>query len=128
MTKRQEINDRWCSLKHSLRILRLKSSAMEILKRVKQSDVLAAILFTLLIARVIEQPIREAPVAYAIGGLQISSINYADDIAVVNQHDTAQLQHFIDSLAVNSKSIGLNINTKKTNSFSISKNKEPLNI
>ena len=42
--------------------------AIEILKGVKQGDVLAAVLFILLIAGVIEQSISEAPVVYPTGG------------------------------------------------------------
>ena len=93
----------------------------------KRGALLAAILLILLITGVIEQSIREAPAGYSIGGLQISTLSYADDIAAINQH-IGQLQHFIDRLAFNSKSVGLNINIKKERSFSTSRNEEPMNL
>ena len=86
---------------------------MKILKGVKQGDILAAILFCIIVASIILLSEEECDTGFSIGGQILSNLSYADDIAVMS-HDRVKLHKLIDALAKHAKNIGLSINISKT--------------
>ena len=104
------------------------SRNISIEKGVKQGDMLSAILFCIVLADVILKTEQQCPDSgFSIGGLILSNLAYADDIALINR-DIPNLQSFVNSLATNAKEIGLEINLKKTECMTTAKYQPRLNI
>ena len=96
---------------------------IKILKGVKQGDILAAILFCILLATVILKTEEECQSGYRIGGHNISDVGYADDIAAISDSEE-KLQEYIRILETNAAEVGLMINIEKTKSFTTEKDKQ----
>ena len=86
---------------------------VDILKGVKQGDVLSAILFCIVIASIISKANSDCNSGYSIGGKLISDLSYADDIAAINSSEE-KLQQFVDCLVKYSAEVGLFVNASKT--------------
>ncbi len=96
---------------------------INVLKGVKQGDVLSAILFCVVIAAILQQVEEECSSGVTMGGHLISNLSYADDIAVIS-NSVNGLQEYLDALSHHSSLVGLHINVGKTKCMSI--DKEPL--
>ena len=96
---------------------------IEILKGAKQGDILAALLFCILLATVILKTEEETKSGFKIGGHIISNISFADDIAATNENEQ-NLQTYIDRLEANAAEVGLIISKEKTKTFSTEKGKD----
>ena len=103
------------------------SRHIDILKGVKQGDILSAILFCIVIASIILKTESVCSSGFSIGGYLLSNLGYADDIAVLN-NSSVNIQQYIDTLTQNAKEVGLFINVKKTKCMSTNKNKQPINL
>ncbi len=99
---------------------------INILKGVKQGDVLSAVLFCVVIASIIQKADEECPTGTSIGGHLISNLSYADDIAILSS-SVDGLQKYLNALSHQSSLVGLHINVKKTKCMSIDK-KAPENL
>ena len=86
---------------------------INILKGVKQGDVLSAILFCLVISVITYKAFHNKNYGLPIGGTKWSDLSYADDLAVVAE-DKAQLIEMMENLAKESAYFGLKINFSKT--------------
>ena len=86
---------------------------INILKGVKQGDVLSAILFCLVISVITYKAFNNKNYGLPIGGILWSDLSYADDLAVVAENK-AQLVEMIEKLAEESAYFGLKINFSKT--------------
>ena len=86
---------------------------INILKGVKQGDVLSAILFCLVISVITYRAFNNKNYGLSIGGILWSDLSYADDLAVVAENK-AQLVEMIEKLAEESAHFGLKINFSKT--------------
>ena len=95
---------------------------IEILRGVKQGDILAPLLFCIVIAAVIYKTEEATKLCtagedkysgYSIGGEVISNLGYADDLAITNS-DKQKLQEFLDNFTKYASDVGLQINIKKT--------------
>ena len=73
------------------------SRAVEILKGVKQGDVLSALLFSIVIAAIISKAESDCESGYSIGGHLLYNLAYADDIAAINSTQSL-LQEFLDCI------------------------------
>ncbi len=100
---------------------------INILKGVKQGDVLSAILFCIVIAAIQQQVEEECNSGISMGGHLISNLSYADDIAVVSD-SVDELQKYLDSLSYHSSKVGLKINVAKTKCMSITKEPHQLQL
>ena len=103
------------------------SRSIQILRGVKQGDVLAAILFILLLADVIRNTNMEISTGYTVGGVCISNLSYADDIAAMND-SIFELQRYVNSLTKHAAEVGLGINIGKTKSLTTDKSNPTMNI
>ena len=103
------------------------SRLIDIMKGVKQGDILSAILFCVVLAAVILKTEEENSTGFSIGGQIISNLSYADDIAAINT-DINELQDFINRLAANAKEVGLEINLDKTECMTTDKTQQSLGI
>ena len=103
------------------------SQPVNILKGVKQGDILSAILFCIVIASIINKTESSCNSGFSIGGHLLSNLGYADDIAILNNSEI-EIQKFIDILSKNAEEVGLFINVSKTKCMSTHKNKQPLNL
>ena len=95
------------------------SKPVNILKGVKQGDVLSAILFCIVIASIIIKA-EDCGTGYTIGGRILSNLTYADDITLMNKSER-ELQHFLDCLVKYSSEVGLFINVSKTECMTTAK-------
>ena len=100
---------------------------INIMKGVKQGDILAALLFCIVVASIILKTEEECDTGYPIGGQIISNLSYADDIAAMS-HDSHKLQEYVNILARHAEEVGLYINVSKTNCMSTAKVNKTLNI
>ena len=89
------------------------SRCVDILKGVKQGDVLSAILFCIIIAALVLQVENECTSGFSIGGHTLSNLSYADNIAVIS-NSRCELQTFLHLLAKYAAEVGLKINVSKT--------------
>ena len=89
------------------------SRCVDILKGVKQGDVLSAILFCIVIAALVLQVENECTSGFSIGGHTLSNLSYADDIAVIS-NSRCELQIYLHPLAKYAAEVGLKINVSKT--------------
>ena len=103
------------------------SRHFDILKGVKQGDILSAILFCIVIASIIYKTESSCNSAFSIGGHLLSNLGYADDIATLN-YSELEMQKYIDTLAKNAEEVGLFINVSKTKCMTTNKNNQPLNL
>ena len=71
------------------------SRFVDIKKGVKQGDMLSAILFCVALAAVLFKTEEVCGSGFSIGGIDISNLSYADDIALLNEC-SLKLQHFVD--------------------------------
>ena len=104
-----------------------ESRFVDIKKGVKQGDMLSAILFCVALAAVMLKTEEVCKSGFSIGGITLSNLSYADDIALLNEC-SLKLQEFVNELAKNAKEIGLEINLKKTECMSTAKLQPDLNI
>ncbi len=104
-----------------------KTRRINILKGVKQGDVLSAILFCIVIAAIQQQVEEECNSGISMGGHLISNLSYADDIAVVS-NSVDGLQKYLDALSYHSSQVGLHINVAKTKCMSITKEPQQLQL
>ena len=88
---------------------------------------LISVLFCVALAAVLFKTEEACGSGFSIGGIDISNLSYADDIALLNEC-SLKLQHFVDELAKNAKEIGLEINLKKTGCMSTNKLQQDLNL
>ena len=100
---------------------------VNILKGVKQGDVLSAILFCIVIASIIRKTDAVCNSGYSIGGHLLSNLGYADDIAAVNS-SSQEMQKYVNILAENAEEVGLYINISKTKCMTTNKSNDPFNI
>jgi hypothetical protein len=103
------------------------SRFVDIMRGVKQGDILSAILFCVVLAAVILKTEEENNTGFSIGGQILSNLSYADDIAAINT-DITNLQDFINRLAANAKEVGLEINLGKTVCMTTDKTQPNLGI
>ena len=103
------------------------SRSVDILKGVKQGDVLSAILFCIVIASIIHKTESICNSGFSIGGHLLTNLGYADDIEILND-SSQEMQKYIDNLATNAEEVGLSTNISKTKCMSTNKFKEPFNI
>ena len=103
------------------------SRHVNILKGVKQGDILSALLFCIVIASIILKTEEECNSGFSIGGQLLSNLSYADDIAAVNS-SSQELQKYLHALARHSAEVGLFVNVSKTKCMSTDKNNQPLNL
>ena len=103
------------------------SRSVNILKGVKQGDILSAILFCIVVASIINKTESSCNSGYSIGGHLLSNLAYADDIATLN-NSVIEMQKYIDTLAKNAEEVGLYINISKTKCMTTDKNKPQLNL
>ena len=97
------------------------SRAVQILKGVKQGDILSAILFCIVIAAIISKAESDCKSGFSIGGHLLSNLSYADDIAAINQ-SPKDLQAFLDCIVKYSAEVGLFLNISKTECMSTDQN------
>lgn len=90
------------------------SRFIDILKGVKQGDILSAILFCVLLAAILYDI--EGNYGYPIAGHQISNFGYADDLALIDDN-FERLQEFINKFCETAEKAGLSINVSKTQAF-----------
>lgn len=75
--------------------------------------VLSPLLFNLYSEAIFREVLEEKEMGIRVNGLWINNIRYADDtLLIVDNID--DLQHPVDAMGQHSKSMGLNINVKKT--------------
>ena len=103
------------------------SRFVNILKGVKQGDILSALLFCIIVASIILKTEEECNTGFSIGGQLLSNLSYADDIAAINNNHV-KLQLFIDSLAKHAAEVGLFINIAKTKCMTTAKSNKILNL
>ena len=103
------------------------SRLVDIKKGVKQGDMLSAVLFCVALASVLFQTETSCHSGFSVGGVIISNLGYADDIALTNSCPM-KLQEFINEFSKNAQEIGLQINFSKTVSMSTEKAQSPLHI
>ena len=103
------------------------SRFVKILKGVKQGDILAAILFCIIVASIILLSEEECDTGFSIGGQILSNLSYADDIAAMS-HNRVMLQKFIDALSKHAKNVGLSINISKTKCMTTDKIDKKLSL
>ena len=111
---------------------------INILRGVKQGDILSPLLFCIVIAAVLYKteedtkhcrpPDQDCTYSgYSIGGQVISNLGYADDIAAINANKY-NLQMFLSKLAKYAEEVGLKINIDKTKCMTTDKQNRPLNL
>ena len=103
------------------------SRFVNILKGVKQGDILPALLFCIIVASINLQTEEECNTGFSICGQLLSNLSYADDIAAINNNHV-KLQLFINSLAKQAAEVGLFINISKTKCMTTAKNNQILNL
>jgi hypothetical protein len=103
------------------------SRPINILKGVKQGDILSAILFCIVIAAIINKTESECNSGFSIGGHLLSNLGYADDIAVMNESNQ-EIQKYVNKFTENAEDVGLHINIPKTKCMTTKKSDEPFNI
>ena len=86
---------------------------INILKGVKQGDVLSALLFCIVISVITYRAFNNKSYRLSIGGSNWSDLSYADDLAVVAK-DKAELIEMMERLSEESAYFGLKINFTKT--------------
>ena len=101
------------------------SRYIDILKGVKQGDILSAVLFCVLLAAILNNIEEEN--GYKIGGHQISNLGYADDIVALDEN-IEKLQTFLNTFCAEAEKTGLRINISKTNAFTTDKQKPNITI
>lgn len=101
--------------------------SINILKGVKQGDVLSAILFCIVAATIILQTEEECPSGFSIGGYLLSNLSYADDMAIIN-NSRQKLQEFLNNLSKTAANFGLQINVAKTKCMTTDKTNNILNL
>ena len=98
---------------------------INILKGVKQGDVLSAVLFCVILAAILIEV--EHDTGYNIGGHLISNLGYADDMALLNENPK-KLQIFLNAFCETAEKSGLKINIEKTNAFTTAKDEPNIQI
>ena len=83
--------------------------AVQILKGVKQGNILSAILFCIVTAAIISKAESDCKSGFSIGGHLLSNLSFADDIAAINQ-SPKDLQAFLDCIVKYSAEVGLFLN------------------
>ena len=101
------------------------SQYIDILKGVKQGDILSAILFCVLLAAILNNI--EDSSGYNIGGQLISNLGYADDIAALDE-DPKRLQKYLDEFCNEAEKTGLKINIDKTNALTTAQDQPSITI
>lgn len=97
------------------------SNNIRIRRGVRQGCVLSPLLFNLYSEAIFRVALEDVEMGIRVNGTWINNIRYADDTVLIaeNMHD---LQQLVDKIGEQSKSMGLNINTKKTKFMIISRN------
>ena len=89
------------------------TEAIDILKGVKQGDLLSALLFCIALKVILEETFEGIDFGIKIGGNLENEKDYADDIALITA-TTDQMNTLLDRLHRNALAFGLSINVKKT--------------
>ena len=89
------------------------TEAIDILKGVKQGDLLSALLFCIALKVILEETFDGIDFGIKIGGNLENEKDYADDIALITT-TTDQMNTLLDRLHRNALAFGLSINVKKT--------------
>ena len=89
------------------------TEAIDILKGVKQGDLLSALLFCIALKVILEDTFDGIDFGIKIGGNLENEKDYADDIALITA-TTDQMNMLLDPLHRNALAFGLSINVKKT--------------
>ena len=89
------------------------TEAIDILKGVKQGDLLSALLFCIALKVILEETFDGIDFGIKIGGNLENEKDYADDIALITA-TTNQMNTLLDRLHRNALAFGLSINVKKT--------------
>ena len=96
------------------------SNAIQIRRGVRQGCVLSPLLFNLNLEAIFQEILEDVEMGVKVNGVWINNIRYADDTILItdNIHD---LQQLVNKVGEQSRSMGLNINTKKTKFMIISR-------
>ena len=86
---------------------------IEILKGVKQGDVLSALLFCIVITIILERALHDENFGISIGGRDWRDLGYADDLSVIAK-TLAELQRMMKRIISESNEFGLKLNYSKT--------------
>ena len=86
---------------------------IDILKGVKQGDLLSALLFCISLKVILEETFNGINFGVKIGGTLENEKDYADDVALITC-TVAELNILLDRLHKNAQAFGLSINVKKT--------------
>lgn len=96
------------------------SNNVQIRKGVRQGCVLSPLLFNLYSEAVFREALEEKEIGIKVNGMWINNIRYADDTVLITDN-MQDLQRLVNIVGEHSRSVGLNINTKKTKFLVITK-------
>lgn len=97
------------------------SNTIQIKRGVRQGCVLSPVLFNLYSEAIFQEALEDMEVGIKVNGVWINNLRYADDTVLIADNMT-DLQQLVNKVGERSKSMGLNINTKKTKYMIISRN------
>ena len=99
--------------KATIRTVHGNTRLIDILRGVKQGDILSALLFCVALSIIFMKAFEEEDYGISIGGIKWSDLGYADDLAVFAK-SCSEMQEMIRKLQEESSRFGLNINFGKT--------------
>lgn len=91
---------------------------IELLKGVKQGDLLSALLFCVALKIILENTFLETDKNIVIGGVHHTNGAYADDLGIIGD-SVSELNNILERLRQNSLNFGLHINISKTRAMLI---------
>lgn len=89
----------------------------------RQGCVLSPLLFNLYSESIFQEVLGERGLGIRVNGVWVNNIRYADDTVLIADN-MKDLQELLDAVGDSSKSLGLNINTKKTKFMIVSRKLE----
>ena len=109
----QCIEDLYWNQTAAVRIDSETTEAQSIVRGVRQGCVLSPLLFNLYSERIFQEALEGQQLGIKVNGTWINNIRYADDTVLVADNIN-DLQCLLDKVAVHSKSMGIDVNIRKT--------------